>query len=226
MSSKIVWTTREWTLLAGEFEIAKRGIDDYGFTPFLKAAMEKLLPPERWRPMSGIAAMAKPPLHRALMLYRQNTPKLEPKTPPPEAQNELTTEALLVELAKRLAKLLEPATASFKPPVDRAFYPPPEATLQEAARGAQPKILIIGPKNGQQTELIKAHRGLDLRFVASDEGPTRIDSIGVFCDEIILWTNYLNHQHQVHAKATGRPTRYVSGGLTAIHERLYQWSSS
>ena len=226
MKSHIRWTAREWALLAGEFKLEGCGAEDYGFTPALERAMKKQLPKERWRPMSGISAGAKKPMATALKLYELNQPKPvpEPEKVKSEPQNEVTTEFLLVELAKRLAVWLEPATALKTSPVDRGFYPPPRQIEPEKV-DMRPRLLVIGPINGQQRELSAAHPRLDLRFVASDEGPARVDDQGPACDEIILWTNYLNHQHQVHAKATKRPTFYVSGGMAALHARLKQWEA-
>jgi hypothetical protein len=190
-------------------------------------AMCSELPKNRWREpgnLNNAKEILVPLMVQIQAAPSCFTPVSEPEKVKSEPQNEVTTEFLLVELAKRLAVWLEPATALKTSPVDRGFYTPPRQIEPEKV-DMRPRLLVIGPINGQQHELSTAHPRLDLRFVASDEGPARVDDQGPACDEIILWTNYLNHQHQVHAKATKRPTFYVSGGMAALHARLKQWEA-
>lgn len=222
----IRWTSREWEAIAKNLVARRVDPKKHGWRSDMIEAMQNELPKDRWRDPGSLNNTKE--ILAPIMAQLQAAPACF--TPVPEAKKvevrphqELTTEFLLVELAKRLAAWLEPVVARSEP-VDRGFYSPPEVALVPKV-DMKPRLLIVGPKNGQQTELCAAHPGLDLRFVASDEGPSRIDSIGGYCDEIILWTNYLNHQHQVHAKATKQPTYYVSGGLSSIHERLSQWET-
>lgn len=231
MKTKVMWTTREWDLIASEFIKEGQSVDDYGCSSLIRKAMEKHLPKERWRALSGILPGARGPLEHAIQLGKRAQPPTAPKQEPVQQQvsaHELSLEDLLVELAKRFAKLLGPVVMAEPKqyPVDRAFYPPPDVLCVNKPDPRKPRILVVGPRNGQQLELIGSHQALDLRFVASDEGPSRIDAVGIHCDEIVLWTNYINHQHRAHAKATNRPTYYVSGGLSSIHERLSLWEKT
>ncbi len=240
MKPQVRWTGREWALLAQYFLDHNVDPDRFGFSGALHKAQTEVLPPERHRAVKGVPAQMKKALKEHIVALEYKTafatpyPPLDPK--PPSAEG-LSTEDLLVELARRIAKLLQPSVAQadvlsqlkfleekFKDqPVDRGFFPPPSIKLEKSRSTAQPRLLIVGPRNGQQEELRKEHPNLRLHFVTSEERPALIDAAAPCCDEVILWTNFINHQHQVHAKATGRPVVLLSGGLSTLHARLASW---
>jgi len=231
VANMIRWTSREWREIA-EWLVAKEvDPERHGWRGEVITAMRAVIPKDRWRAPHSLNEAKK-----TLTPIMAEVKRLGAQKAPPEqllraseaksgTQNELATEFLLVELAKRLAGWLERPHGPVYEPVDRGFYPPPIASGYPEAKTLRPRILLVGPMNGQQKILIEAHPGLDLRFVASDMSPTRITEVGRLCDELILWTNYISHQHQVHAKATGRPVYLATGGLSALHKRLHEWEA-
>lgn len=227
--TRVVWTTNDWNIVAGYFLDNALNPDEHGFSTNLRNAQQKLLPAEKHRSTNGLEPSVKRRLKEGIAAIKAGHVVVNQLKPVPAVEkaetirpDQLTTEFLLVELAKRLAKLFEPVVAHFEP-VDRAFYPPPAELHHDMPMDRQPRILVCGPRGEQQHELQRSHPKLDLRFVASEDDVVWVTKTGPSCDEIVLWTNYISHQHQVHAKLTGRPIRFVSGGLHAIHERLKQW---
>jgi hypothetical protein len=92
-----------------------------------------------------------------------------------------------------------------------------------------PKVLVIGPLNGQQEILEKAVDGmLDLRFVSSAEGAQLIDLRGKHCDACFLWTDYMNHSHQSVAKRTftSEQITFINGGVDKLKNHLEEFAIS
>jgi len=91
--------------------------------------------------------------------------------------------------------------------------------IKPVVESYRPRVLVVGPIAEQQARL-RAEFGqlLDLRFVASGESPKRVGDIAPGCDKIVLWTKYINHQHQEHAPREKRVL--VGGGFEAVQDAL------
>lgn len=235
----IRWTQREWQQIAGRLVVG--GVDPslHGWRGEVMRAMKGVLPKDRWRDASCLnnAKQILVPLMKQTV--KTEEPVVRPAEIHPVTLRDSPLEELLVELARRVARLLAPSMVEqdvlkqfrfleekFKdsPPVDRGFYPPPMSKQEDCEEAMRPpRILIVGPRNGQQEELTKAHPKLRLSFVASEDRPGLINKMADICDEIVVWTNFVNHQHTAHAKSSGRPMVLISGGLSSLHARLSDW---
>lgn len=222
MKPKVVWTTREWRQIADWF--ARNGVnpDDRGFTTNLDAAQKATLPADRHRTMAGlpkeVRARVKEEVAKIQLKPGPVVHAPEPKAP--SAQS-LSTEELLVELARRIARFLEPGPTTL--PVDRGFYPPPkhDPSPQREGRTVKPKFLIVGPRGQQQERLRTMFPLLDLRFVTCEENPALVRDRGMHCREIILWTKFMNHAQQESAKTLeGTVSTWYANGLEEIEARL------
>lgn len=218
MKPKVVWTQREWGLVAQWFVDHDVNPKDYGFVTAFRKAQEAVLPPDRQRCTIGLTSKTK----QDLVLVIQNLPKAKPEAarpPEPPRAEVLSTEELLVELARRIARLLEPKSESSL--VDRGFHPPRkhDPNPPREVRTAKIKVLVIGPRGSQQERLRTAFPMLDLRFVLAEELPSLVMTRSADCREIILWTKFMNHAQQTAAQNTGIDTWYANG-LEEIEARL------
>ena len=225
MKPQVRWTSREWERLAQYFIDAGIDPDKFGFSRSLGDAQKKMLPAERHRNVKGIPAQLKKKLKEHTMALEYKIafatpyPPLDPK--PPIAES-LSTEDLLVELARRIAKLFEPAKPN---PVDRAYFPPPTAKEQGVATPCRKRILIVGPRAEQQQALKHKHPTVLLRFVTLEEGDRLIAERSVSCEEIILWTKFMTHSQQTAAKNTEVRT-WFANTMQQIEERLTTWATT
>lgn len=226
MKTKVVWTSREWRLLADYFVAHRMNPQDHGFSRALDTAQRNALPEERWRTVVGIPKEVRQQLSREMELV--SAPLKAPRRPPePEKPSASTfsTEDLLVELARRIARLFEPqVVVDAAPTVDRGFHPAPkhDPTPAPSERKRKPKILVVGPKGEQQSRLQVKFPGLDLHFVTCEDHPSRV-AVGQV-DEVILWTKFMSHAQQDSVKALGNVTRYVNS-MVEIEDRLSRMQS-
>lgn len=153
------------------------------------------------------------------MLLNEMKPK-DPVSVPPTIQD-LSTEDLLVELARRVARFLESKSKSGLLLVDRGFYPPHkhDPRPQSEVRPAKKKVLIVGPMGWQKQRLVQQFPLLDLRFCSVDNRPEDVYVKGVHCSEVILWTKFTTHAQQDQAKLSEVP-RWYANGLEEIEARL------
>lgn len=225
MKPQVRWTGREWALLAQYFIDVGIDPDAYGFSRALDHAQKKVLPPERHRAIKGVPAQLKKVLKEHIVAAEYKTafatpyPPLDPK--PPSAES-LSTEDLLVELARRIAKLFEPAKPN---PVDRAYFPPPTAKEQGVATPCRKRILIVGPRAEQQEALRVEFPMLCLRFVTAEEHPRMVFERGCTASEIIIWTKFLTHAQQNMAKNMSAHIHYANSNQQ-IRERLTTWATT
>lgn len=223
MKDKVIWTTREWALIAKWFVENRVDPSDYGFTSKLDKAQQTVLPMDRHRTMAGLPVTVRTKVLEAIALLPHvalpEAPN-EPVRPPEPSAKALSTEELLVELARRFAKLLEPTVQAH--PVDRGFHPKHTPEAEPTDRRVRWKIVIVGPKGQQQQELLDRFPGLDLRFVTCEDNPKTIRK-GMAADEIILWTKFMNHAQQDMAKDVGRT--WYANSMHEIHERLEIWTT-
>lgn len=208
----IRWTTREWRLIADR--LVKEGVDPdrHGWRHELVAAMRKVLPRERWREPHSLNDAKK--TLRPLMTEVKMSPKQEPPTIPTPTVAELSTEDLLVELARRIAHLLEPQKDN---PVDRGFHPRHNPFCEVAPRPPSRRFLIIGPKGQQQEFLRKIFPNFKLIFVTCEDNP-KACAVGVV-EEAILWTKFMKHAQQEAVEALGYK-RWFANTMDEIEARL------
>lgn len=211
MKNKVSWTQRELGLLAQYF--ASHDIDPMarGFSPALRSAQEKALPADRWRTTVGLESKTRQDIALAI----QNLPKPAGPitvTPPKPVAEQLSTEDLLVELARRVAKMLETPRIVYgaNPPVDRGFHPAPkhDPNPPTQARLKKPRILIVGPKGEQQTTLREMFPSLDLEFWTCEDNPG-LPVRGTLA-EAILWTKFMSHAQQDAIKGSGTPVWFAN----------------
>lgn len=213
----IRWTTREWRLIADR--LVKEGVDPdkHGWRTALRVAMMEELPKDRWREPHSLNEAKKTlvPLMREL----KEAPPLPPPgpiqyTPEPPSAEKLSTEELLVELARRIARLLEPQKDN---PVDRGFHPRHNPFCEVAPRPPSRRFLIIGPKGQQQEFLRKIFPNFKLIFVTCEDNP-KACAVGVV-EEAILWTKFMKHAQQEAVEALGYK-RWFANTMDEIEARL------
>ena len=217
MKPKVIWTSREWSLIAHWFLTNQINPDHFGFTGHLKKAQEEVLPVDRQRAVKGIPAKLKRGVRDAITLVKhQNAPAPTKPIEAPEAEA-LSTEELLVELARRVAKLLEPSAQKDTTMVDRGFHPKHDPSPKSEARPVQKRILIVGPMAHQQEQLRRKFYDLRLVFVTCEDSPSTCAAGSI--DECILWTKFMNHAHQDVVKSLGYNTWYANS-MAEIEARL------
>lgn len=243
MKPQVRWTSREWALLAQFFIDTDINPDAYGFSRVLDQAQKKVLPSERHRSVSGVPAQLKKEIKTQIGILeharREEATMVKPPEPKPPSAESLSTEDLLVELARRVAKLLQPRTEvqdsvlaqlkfleeKFKDqPVDRAFFPPPTAK-EQGTKQEKTRILIIGPRAEQQEALRVEFPMLCLRFVTAEEHPRMVFERGCTAIEIIIWTKFLTHAQQNMAKNMSAHIHYANSNQQ-IRERLTTWATT
>lgn len=227
------WTQREWKLIAEE--LVKRQVDpkERGWRGRLVDAMKAVLPAGRWRQADCLndAKRTLIPLMRELQCKPIDPPKPGPEpAEPPKMLEHHTTEELVHELVRRflaagsILAQLHDAMAMANTPIGvvksrtRRHDPSCPECAKEVGRGQ--RILIVGPRNGQQIELRQSVSDCHLVFVASEEKPDLVAYRGFTADHVILWTNFISHAHQEQAKKLNAKLHYVTGGMTALHEKL------
>lgn len=232
-AQQIRWTQREWKLIAEE--LVKRQVDpkERGWRGRLVDVMKAALPADRWRQADCLndAKRMVIPLMRELQCKPIEPPKPGPEpAEPPKMLEHHTTEELVHELVRRFfatgdilkqlrdAMAIANASAVFVNNRTRKHDPSCPECAKEVGHGK--RILIVGPRNGQQIELRQAVSDCHLVFVASDQNPALVGSWGASAEHIILWTNFISHSHQEQAKKLNAKLHYVTGGMTALHEKL------
>lgn len=214
--SHVVWTQREWELIATWF--MERSIDPTrrGFSTALSEAQDDTLPQERRRSTVGLDSGVRRKVQETMTAVQRRLDSLPPPTgpvvfvPDPPTTEELSTEDLLVELARRIARFLEPAKVE-QHPEDRGFHPKHDPCPKNEERRCKLKVLIVGPDSAAQERLAKDFAGtLALRFVGYQDNPALI---GTRCDQavaIACVTRFISHAQQEAAKATKIPVKLVS----------------
>jgi len=199
--AQIRWTSREWRVIADK--LVQRAVipSEHGWRGHLRDAMQVALPKERWREMHSLGN-AKEILMPLMKEVLREPPKPEgPLVFTPSIEG-FTSEQLLQELVRRaVSGVMEQVREQLRTlTVKEAFvsqrrHDPHGTSAARPARPARPGVLVVGPRNGQQQELIAAHPDLSLWFVSSEENPAQVTARGTFCDHVVLWTNFWNHQH-------------------------------
>jgi hypothetical protein len=210
MKPQVRWASREWALLANYFIDNNINPDAYGFSGALDAAQKNKLPPERWRSVKGVPATLKKEIKEQIKLLehkmREELQQPVQYTPPPGPEA-LSTEDLLVELARRIARLLEPAKPN---PVDRAFFPPPASQETKFEKKEKLRILVCGPNGDTSQSLRTQFPSLDLRFRRYEENPAHVATRAQGVDYILCITKFMAHSAVEAVKATTIPYKLVT----------------
>lgn len=221
MKPKVIWTQREWGLLAQYFIDVGLDPDAYGFSRSLDHAQKKVLPKERWRSVKGVPATLKKEVKTqiGILQHQQREDALIPEPTLPSA-SDFTTEELLVELAKRCARVLDAmrlvpigVTNSADQLVDvmRKHHNPCPKSEEKKERK---RILVVGP-NGDTSQSLRAQfPNLDLRFFKYEENPAHVALKARGVDSIVCITKFVTHAVADHVKATAVPTKM----LTTVRE--------
>lgn len=220
MKPKVTWTQRELALLATWFR--DNGVDPTarGFANALREAQTNLLPSDRHRSTVGLTMKTRLDIALAIKNLPAKVKEQKSWTPPdPPSASTLSTEDLLVELARRIAKLLGPTVLAQPLAVDRGFHPPPKhdpaPTGEE--RHNKTRILVVGPRGQQQEALRKKFPHLDLDFWTCEDNPGR--PVRGTLTEAILWIKFMNHAQQNAVKASRTPIWYANS-LDEVEARL------
>lgn len=224
MKTKVTWTSREWGLIAKWFRDNKVDPQDYGFLRNLDAAQVANLPEDRQRTISGLPKEVRARIEaevRALQ-HTSSAPAPQPLIPKLPTARDLSTEDLLIELARRIAPLFEPRIDYSL--VDRGFHPPHDPKPVKEERRNKKHIMVVGPLPAQQEHLRTLFPELRLDFVASDENPDNC-KVGCLRDEVILWTKFMSHAHQDVAKRSSAKIWYANT-MQEIELRLKHWSTT
>lgn len=91
-----------------------------------------------------------------------------------------------------------------------------------------PRILIVGPLNGQQRLLEQMLQDrADMRFVSSAQGAKLVGSMGRKCDKCILWVSYVSHSHFQVVKNTfaSENIKFVTGGVDKLKAQIEELCS-
>lgn len=231
MKTKVRWTTRELGLIAEWF--IKHGIrpGERGFSAALGKAQQDVLPAERHRSCVGLTPKTRDGVQAAIegveLRTREPLPEHKSWTPPTPTADTLSTEDLLVELARRIAKMLDRIdNVMMQPqivpnnPADRGFHPAPKHDPDpslDKIRVQKLRFLIVGPKGHQQELLRKEFPTFLLHFVTCESNPNQC-SVGRV-DEAILWTKFMNHAQQDAVKKLGYQIWYANS-MAEIEARL------
>ena len=201
-------------------------------------AAQSVLPPIRQRPRTSLMGkqgmstllrtieqiLAKP---QAVKQEQANPIKEEVETIDSIIRN-LNLDQVASELGRRIGAVIVREALQ---ELDKEF----NARLPELQRKATmasrklPRVLVVGPLNGQQEILENAVDGiLDLRFVASSERPQMVNTRGKHCDACLIWTDYVNHSHtEVAQKVFVKDQiRLVSGGVDKLKNQLEEFAIS
>lgn len=223
MKTRVQWTSREWQLLAGFFILNQLDVKAYRFKNNLREAQLQCLPANRRRNVDTAATSIRGPLSKEIEMLKV-TRELSPEPEPvPEVSQVPTIETasldeLIQAIANKISKsVFDQLTESFK----KVKHNPEYSVAEKVNRF---KVLVVGPINGQQQELLRDHPDLDLRFVASSDSPNLVTIKGKECDVLLLWTTFIGHPHQKNAQAVKTAKiEFVTGrSLNVVHEKLNQ----
>jgi len=195
----IRWEQREWRLIAERLVHTHVDPNIHGWRHEVVSAMKMVLPKERWRDPTCLnnAKQILVPIMRMVVAK----PPEKKELPPPQAPTaeQLSTEDLLVELARRIAKLLEPAKPN---PVDRAFFPPPASQETKFEKKKKLRILVCGPNGDTSQALHQQFPSLDLRFHKYEENPAHVATRAQGVNYILCITKFMAHSAVEAVKAT------------------------
>lgn len=215
MKPQVRWTQREWRVIAAYFRDNALDPLARGFSGSLREAM-KALPEERRRPTVGRVPKTKHVLALAIQNLPAKEEQLAAPTSAPQAPTaqELSTEDLLVELARRIARILEPKTPAAAPAVPTPHHKHnPEPVSEERQR--KPRIMVCGPNSDLASHLKQEFPNLDLRFIGFQDNPALVASRAQSCDTILVLTKFVNHSTAEAVKHSCVPFRLVTGAKEA-----------
>lgn len=87
------------------------------------------------------------------------------------------------------------------------------------------RILVCGVLSKQGTEMQREFDGVaDIRFVTVDDNASLWKSRATHADSVVLWTNFVSHKHQEALTGVGIKPILVTGGITAVKDKLMELS--
>lgn len=226
MKSKVSWTSREWRLVAKYFIDNHISPDRYGFSGEVERAQKEVLPADRHRNVRGIPAKLKSELKAQMKLFELESLQKEEQAPgaimhiPPPGTEALSTEDLLVELARRVARWLSRSEEQVEigqqlqlmqtqfAKVDRGFHPAPKD--KEPAKVHKPRILVCGPNGDTSRSLSSEFPHFDLRFVEYDANPAVVWERGGMVDQVLVITKFVKHSTVDAVKALNKKAVLVT----------------
>lgn len=132
-----------------------------------------------------------------------------------------------------LAKVL--ISALKHPELALVFYRQPETeesnvspnvrlqTVVKAVRQKKAKVIVAGVLNGQAKKLEESFKDkLDIRFWTKDQSTETLRGMLKQADAAIGMVGFLAHSHDGILKASNVPYYPISGGVTAIRQKLEQ----
>ena len=87
------------------------------------------------------------------------------------------------------------------------------------------RILVCGVLSKQGSEMQREFEGVaDIRFVTVDDNASLWKSRAAHADSVVLWTNFISHKHQESLTGVGIKPILVTGGITAVKDKLMELS--
>lgn len=85
------------------------------------------------------------------------------------------------------------------------------------------RVLVCGVLSKQGSEMQREFDGVgDVRFVTVDDNAGLWKSRATHADHVILWTNFVSHKHQEVLTGAGVKPIFVTGGLTAVKDKIME----
>ena len=90
-----------------------------------------------------------------------------------------------------------------------------------------PTVLVLGPKNDQQSILNKEFFGvLNLKYVEASSRSSLVTEKAKNAQCIVSWTNFVPHEFENHARNSGTHLIRVAGGMDTLSQKLLELSVS
>lgn len=220
MKPKVIWTTREWETVAQYFLETGQDPSDRGFRTTLGAAQDARLPADRRRGIVGLDSKVRRTLSEAMNRVQKRLESLPDLEKPATEKSEefklenIGLEALLVEVARRVARLLDPpaamSTLDAPPHIDDAPSRRHNPFGVQEERKHRNGFCIIGPDPALQARLEKDFSDVPLKFSAFGENPARIADVCGNSVAVLGLTRFMSHAQQKAARATGLPLHFFS----------------
>ena len=214
---KVFWTSRENTLIAEAVTSP-----EYAHMPLYHAAriaQAKLLPPERQKVISSIAALKNATFEFALKQAQQQLqpvasaePTAIPTEPPPESSALPLLDLLVSGLSSMLADAIRQALTStvVRDAITESVGLTPVKKL---------RVLIGGLLPGQVSEIRQAFPRLNLCFWPKDGNTDQLRAKAQNVDKVLLMTDFISHAQEEHVKRMPNYER-VPGGLSTLSTKL------
>ena len=213
MKTKVVWTTREWELIARWFIEQNLDPKHRGFSTRLGAAQDARLPADRRRGLVGLDSRVRQTLSEAMNRVQKRLESKPVSEKSAKANLEsIGLEALLVEVARRVARLLTPPAVidTAIPTIDNGPAKKHNPFGVQEERKRRNGFCIVGPDSALQARLNNDFNDVPLKFSAFGENPARIADVCGNSVAVLGLTRFMSHAQQQAARATGLPVHLFS----------------